>query len=420
MKNIIFLVIDCLGNEYVTRGKRDNLPYLRELFSSGVSFSQAIATASTTTPSIASMLTGCYPFRHGMLTLGGNIFSDSAATLPEVLKKLGYNTYAEVTGPLYPEMGFSRCFDVYRYRDKSEYLSTGWGEDFRKRLSNGFFREPWVLFLHVWELHHPRHVLPAFRSGNGAPYEKALASLDHTLKDLLGNVLDLSDTLLVLTGDHGEQIERNPADLKMKKSLLKGFDRLCNLGLFRGLRRPVYRKLLVGHGYDINEKLVRVPLLMAGGGMFPEGAELDAQVSHVDILPTLLSLTGAEHPGEEDFDGRSLLPIISGEETGDRTAYMQASGIVLPDPSTWLEGIRYRGMKYVRYQCDKDDRAGWVYDLEHDPGESVPLHDEALLKDMKSRMEELKSRCSGASRKVNMTEGEMSALAEKLKDLGYI
>ena len=59
--NILFLLIDCLRADAVVgedRGART--PTLDRLVRSGVACTQAIASASSTTPCVASLLTGSY------------------------------------------------------------------------------------------------------------------------------------------------------------------------------------------------------------------------------------------------------------------------------------------------------------------------------------------------------------------------
>jgi hypothetical protein len=94
------------------------------------------------------------------MTLSGNYLSKESPFLPELLRGMGYNTYAEVTGPLLPEVGISRGFDYYNYRNsKDYYLTSDWGTKLRDKFISGHFKKPWFVLLHFWELHHPRQIL---------------------------------------------------------------------------------------------------------------------------------------------------------------------------------------------------------------------------------------------------------------------
>src|SRR5436309_1617295 len=179
--NILFLLIDCLRADAVTGARRRaRTPTIDRLVRSGVACTQAIASASSTTPCVASLLTGTYSFVHGIRSIFGLKLNPSVSSLVEILRRHGYQTYAEVSGPLFPETGLDRGFDSYRFREGSAYLSTAWGADLRQRLQRAAFTPPWFLLLHLWELHHHRHILPEFRSrayGRNR-YERALSCLD--------------------------------------------------------------------------------------------------------------------------------------------------------------------------------------------------------------------------------------------------
>ena len=153
MRNILFILVDCLRADAIWGAQRRTVtPTIDRLMQRGTYFSQAISTTSTTTPCVASMLTGNYPFSHGIRTLSGYKLNSECVTLPQVLKKAGYHTYAMVTGPLSPITGLDRGFDEYEYRTKETYLSDGWGENLRRKFRQRELREPWFVFLHLWEI----------------------------------------------------------------------------------------------------------------------------------------------------------------------------------------------------------------------------------------------------------------------------
>ena len=73
----------------------------------------------------------------------------------------------------------------------------------------------------------------------------------------------------------------------------------------------------VGHGWWMDEVLLRVPLLVAGPGV--EVGTFSPRVRLVDIYPTILSLAaGLQAPS----DGLSLEPVWSGLETEDRPIFL--------------------------------------------------------------------------------------------------
>ena len=125
--------------------------------------------------------------------------------LTDVLARAGYHTYAEVSGPLLPEMGLARGFESYHYRAPCDGLHTVWGDQFIEKIRTGAYRSPWFIMLHLWELHPDRRVAEEFNSPDFGQneYQRAVSSLDAQL----GRVLEAVDdnTLTVFTGDHGEK-----------------------------------------------------------------------------------------------------------------------------------------------------------------------------------------------------------------------
>jgi arylsulfatase A-like enzyme len=68
---------------------------------------------------------------------------------------------------------------------------------------------------------------------------------------------------------------------------------------------------LIQKGCRFYEGLVRVPLIWSWPGHFQQGLQSDALVELTDIAPTLLQLAG--QPVPERMQGRSLLPILTGQ-----------------------------------------------------------------------------------------------------------
>ncbi|MGZ8630943.1 MAG: sulfatase family protein, partial [Actinomycetota bacterium] len=111
------------------------------------------------------------------------------------------------------------------------------------------------------------------------------------------------------------------------------------------------------------EESIRVPMVMrydpiTGGETSP------ALALNVDLAPTIADLAGIEAPGA---DGRSLMPVLSGETRTVRNAfpiehaqYREASG--RPDPPTYC-GVRTQRYTFVHYVTGEEE----LYDLGRDP-----------------------------------------------------
>ena len=108
---------------------------------------------------------------------------------------------------------------------------------------------------------------------------------------------------------------------------------------------------------------VRVPLMIHAPSRFSP-SRIDAAVSTLDILPTLMDLAGAD-AGElaGELDGESLVPLLEGRApSGDRvvTAEYAAEGAIAP-----VVMLRKNQMKLVYCEADPPQ----LFDLETDPDE---------------------------------------------------
>ncbi len=219
--NILLVVVDCArSDKWLGAGRYVRTPNLDRLASESVALPNTIVEKSCTTPSFTTLLTGRYSPRHGVHLVWGYRLPDDVPLLSASLAKAGYHTYAEVTGPLLPDMGLSRGFESYHYRAPCDHLHTAWGDGFIERLRGGAYRGPWFILLHVWELHPHRVIAPHCETpeaGRNA-YERAITSLDEQLPRLFEAAGE--DCVILFTGDHGEKTshERYPADSAVEYS----------------------------------------------------------------------------------------------------------------------------------------------------------------------------------------------------------
>jgi arylsulfatase A-like enzyme len=147
------------------------------------------------------------------------------------------------------------------------------------------------------------------------------------------------DTLVVLTGDHGESLTEH--DIY--------FDH---------------------HG--LYEPTIHVPLILRHPGRIGAGATLPPLVQHLDVAPTLLEAVGAPIPAA--MEGRSLWPLASGKaQTGGWER-------VVCCESTWQSKWALRTDDRKLILARSPDRHNMpmreLYDLEADPGETRNLAQE--------------------------------------------
>lgn len=401
--NVLVLLIDCMRADALG-GRGVPTPTLDALVARGGRFTQAIASASSTTPCVATMLTGLYSPRHGVRSIGAHRLHPEVVTLASLLGAAGYHTVAEVTGPLGTESGLDRGFAEYHCRPAATYLSDEWGRDLVARLASGALGAPWFLFLHLWELHAPRKVLPGFRGRRFGKtrYDRALASLDATLEPLLAALPP--DTVVLLHGDHGERV--------MASTLAYRWYRLRRdvLGASRTQK-------LEGHETDAYEDLIRVPLAIVAPGRVPSGARSDQLVRQVDLMPTILDLAGVPPPPH--LDGVSLLPaLVEGRPLG-LEAFIEAFGRVRGTERDRRRGWRTERWKFIEAP-HADDVGDELFDLVADPRErrNLAAAEPALVAGFKARVAAVEASAVGEGEA--LSPEEEAAVEARLRDLGYI
>ncbi|MHC4064639.1 MAG: sulfatase-like hydrolase/transferase, partial [Planctomycetota bacterium] len=91
--NIIFLTVDTLRADHLELYgySRQTMPTVAALADRATVFDNAVVPRGSTRPSYASMLTGRYPFRHGVRS-NGAVLHENITTLTERLQAHGYHT----------------------------------------------------------------------------------------------------------------------------------------------------------------------------------------------------------------------------------------------------------------------------------------------------------------------------------------
>jgi len=361
LKNVLLIVVDCLRADYIYRRKA-LIPNIKKLLRTGYSFLNTIVT-TTTTPSFASLITGLYPFENGVRSHSGFALKSGIISFPELLAKKGYNTYAEITGPLVNEIGLWKGFKEYNYRDRKQVIYSKWGEKLIDKIKSQY-KSPWFLTLHIWALHEPRIILDRFKSKRYGKnnYARAISSIDY----FIGQILDVVDenTFIIFTSDHGEQVSKFKLEYKVRNRLVKYIQKFQKKGILRKPFAKLVRQFYIGHGYSIYDVLVKIPLIFKDKDDIPHGLS-SVQVRQIDIFPTILDILNISI--EKERTGKSLLPIIKGEENRHRDAYMEAVGIVIPNKKDWLAGIRIDNKYKYIYSSFRRDYKEELYLLDKDP-----------------------------------------------------
>ncbi len=304
-------------------------PNLDRLSAEGAVFSQAYCTDVPTQPCYTSVFTGKRGMTTGVVTHGlpESTIPDGLLTFPEILARNGILTAAVST--LYRfRRWFAKGFVHYIQPNMAEWLQHVTADDVNEVAIpwlKAFGREQWFLFLHYWDPHtpyntslkqwidefyeggdpadpsndslKPLHAQPLMHFFRWPQYRNlhenltdinyVLAHYDAEIRyadDRLGQILNLLDdmgaldeTLIIFTSDHGEAFGEH----------------------------GVYSDHM-----DAYEQTAHVPFMVWMPGRV-QARKIDALIQLIDIAPTVLEAFGVEVP--EDFQGRSLWPLLTGQ-----------------------------------------------------------------------------------------------------------
>ena len=142
------------------------------------------------------------------------------------------------------------------------------------------------------------------------------------------------------------------------------------------------------------EPSARVPLFVRVPWLGRPGTSVPGNVSHIDLVPTLLELLGQPIPGH--LQGRSRVPVLSGEETLDlNDVVVQQGSDERVEPGTediWLlDSVKWRSIVTAeRWKLNLSPTdSGQLFDLGADPHE---LHNLIGLPEHRDRAHEMATR----------------------------
>jgi arylsulfatase A-like enzyme len=338
--NVILFVIDAGGAEYSSAYgyPRRTTPNLERLAERGTLFLNARSNSTWSKPSTESFMTS---LQHSVLGGYGSPSEPlplAAPTAAELLHRVGYQTAVFTSNTWCGTMtGLDRHVDIMQETievpnsaSSGELLASFWrwrdefpGAPYWVHFQTTDVHWPWEpvaptagTFLspqaraaftaleqklgtaqggigRAWALRAPDALFEragvdrrAYFEGARDAYDEALLYADYQLGELVAELErrdELDDTVLIVTADHGDW---------------------PGLGLLAGLDPEARVPML-------NPFLTRVPLLVLAPGRVDAGRRVAEQVSLLDLLPTVLALTGV--PSPPHLQGQSLVPLLTGE-----------------------------------------------------------------------------------------------------------
>lgn len=345
--DILLITIDTLRADALgfAGNAKAATPTLDRLARAGTWFPSAHAHNVITLPSHANLLTGLYPYQHGVRENSGFRLREGFPTLATVLKAEGYKTAAFVAAyPLDSQFGLDRGFDVYDDRlpkgsRPTEFvLAERRGDEVVKAAKawwDGARGSRRFLWIHLFDPHAP-YAPPAPFAQRFAkdPYLGEVAAVDSFLAPLLTPHLEGKEppALVVVTSDHGEALGEHGE---------------------------------LTHGLFAYEPTLRVPLILWGAGVSAKRDERPAR--HVDLFPTVLAATGARAK-EVEGQPRPGASLLGPAPTGPAAdSYFEALSANLNRGWAPLRGLIREGKKAILLPLPE------LYDLPKDPKELTNL-----------------------------------------------
>jgi arylsulfatase A-like enzyme/Flp pilus assembly protein TadD len=395
-RNVLLITVDTTRADHLScyGGTAVQTPNMDRLAREGALLRNCATSSVMTLPSHCSIMTGLFPFVHGVRRNGVDHLPPAANTLAEGFHAAGAATAAAVaTYVLDERTGIAQGFDVYhgvpRPRgpaDASESERKGDKVcDDALALLRARAKEKFFLWVHFYDAHYPYESATHPDAGSPAAYADEVAFMDGQSGRLLDGLRELKldqETLVVLVADHGE-----------------------GLGDHQELH----------HGYFLYSTCAHVPLIVRCPGVIAPGAQVDALVRTVDVAPTITELAGLP-PLSPAVSGVSLVPLLTGAATDlHLSAYTETA-----EPYTRLRLSAIRALWSGRWKYIWSTQPQ-LFDLEKDPGE---LHDviaenaepaQDLQQQLRKLLEQAPPRLDSKP-SAPLASGELS----RLESLGYV
>lgn len=381
--DIILVTIDTLRADSVgyAGNTKVKTPFLDRMAGEGIAFMNAHAHNVITLPSHTNILTGLYPYQHGVRDNAGYKLDAQHETVATMLRRAGYATGAFIGAyPLDSKYGLNQGFDTYddNYGKGASSLDFAVQErpahavlDVATKWWSANQGRKRFMWIHLYDPHAPyRPPEPFATEYRDAPYLGEIASVDDALNRQLGPILDADpNALVIITADHGEALGDHGE---------------------------------LTHGLFAYEATLHVPLIVRDLDVVKHRVE-NAYVRHIDIVPTILARAGIAKPAT--LLGSSLLGKLEAHDT-----YFESLSASLNRGWAPLTGIIHSGEKYI------DLPIAELYDLPRDPKELTNLRAERR-RDVDASRKLLLSMSGGAAAAQRSVSSEEVA---QLRSLGYV
>jgi arylsulfatase A len=411
--NIIILFADDMGYGDLSCYGHPTIqtPNLDALADNGIRFTSFYVPTPVCGPSRSALLTGRYPPRCGM---PDNIGPDTQYGLPleeitiaNILKEKGYQTmhigkwhlghYKNEYMPT--SRGFDHYYGLLYSNDMikpwvqtdrplwlmkdtvaledtviQEFLTVRYTEQALKFIELNQ-HNPFFLYLAHAMPHLPISTTEDFeKKSRSGLYGDVIQTIDWSAGQIMDKLKELKlekNTLVVFTSDNGPW-------LYLPDRMLQGGNEPWHVGSpgpLRGAKGTTY------------EGGNRVPGIFYWPGQIPAGQVVADPASTVDLLPTIVAATGASMPGDRIYDGRNILPAITGKTAFPEFEFFYFRG-------RRIEAFRHAAWKlrlsrHLRTDLtDEDPLTPELFNLDLDPSEryNVAGQHPEMVEEMLSKM----------------------------------
>ncbi len=395
--NVLIVTLDTLRADHIGAYgySAARTPVLDGLAAQGARFASATTTTPLTLAAHTSLFTGTFPAYHGVRDNTGFHVDDQLTTMAEVFAASGYRTGGFVGAfVLDGRWGIAQGFADY-VDDFDLSKDVGPGLDTIQRRGDEVVtralawlgqadQRPFFGWVHLYDPHSPYEAPPEFASRFPASqigaYDAEIAYTDQQVGRLLEALKasgQLANTLVVVVGDHGEQLGEHREQ---------------------------------SHGFFVYDAAVQIPLIMAGPGVTPR--VVPDQVRIVDVMPTVLDLVGVKGP--DAVQGTTLRPALDG---GTVELLALAESWYPRYHYGWSELTAVRDGRYKFILAPTRE----LYDVTTDPGELTNLA--ATNQAQADRLERALRALVARTTRAEAAAAPAAVAAEveqKLRALGYV
>lgn len=356
--NIVFIMADDMGwaDLPVYGNKFNEAPHLTRMAEEGIRFTNAYAACPVCSPTRASIQSGQYPARVGVIDfIPGHWRPYEEVTVPQnrtqnlpveihtiadAMKdagyktgyfgkwhlgywdehhpsKRGYDTAYEYTGGGFFNPKFKPDYEVADPKQPLSDILTDMSVKFLEENKDTTF----FLFLTHYDVHVQLDADSALiekylnkEKVDGYPCNAVYAAMVESVDKSVGRVLDKLDelglsenTMVVFFSDNGglkSRYDKIPLLDKSKQHIYEGDTLLFVASSNAPLR---------GEKGTVWEGGIREPFIVRWPGKIEAGQLSDALISSIDFYPTFVSLAGGQLPKGQVFDGKNIMPEIMGE-----------------------------------------------------------------------------------------------------------